>query len=351
MSELLAEAAGTAAFRPALPLEQLAELHIPFRDLGFSAEPEAQIASAVAQATGLTLVVGEPGNGKSSLLAFLADALFSSPAPDDRLCLPLFVPVASRGEDAADLETFGAMAAQSLLGTFDDLTDQQRQLVTAIGSDEVTRQLPSNALNAKVAAKIFGAGVEGGVESRDEVVTVTAAGASVDEYGGLATLAHTLRARKRELILIIEDTDGWTLQDGELGSTLARRFFGSVLAPLATAEVSVVVALQTHWTREVEEFTLLNERAIKRVTLPTFGDRARAEQTVRSVVARRLDWKLSGTHDAAQALTDGAVEALATDLAQRGSIRTVLTLLRDALDRLDGAFPARLDTEHLVETV
>jgi hypothetical protein len=230
------------------------------------------------------------------------------------------------------------------------LTDEQRQAFDRIAAEQITRQMPSNALNAKIAAKVFGAGVEGGVESLDEVVTVTTSSEFVDEFGGLATLSHTLRGRQRELILIVEDTDGWTLQDGDQGSTLARQFFGNVLAPLATAEVSIVVALQTRWTRDVEEFALLNERALKRVTLPTFaGDHA--EETVRRVVARRLDWQLGGTHSATDVLTDGAVQALTTDLSQTGSIRTVLTLLRDALDRLEGHFPERLDTEHLVESV
>jgi hypothetical protein len=350
MSEILARAASLVAFKPALPADQLSELHIPFSELGFDSHPEDLVASAVAQESGLTLVVGAPGNGKSSLLAYVADALANGPAGATRRYLPLFVPVSSRGEDATSLETFGAIAIASLLAVFDDLTHDQRQAFLEATSEEITRQSPSHALNAKLAAKPFGVGVEGGVEARDEVITVTTAGGPADSFGGLATLAHTLRGRDRELILIVEDTDGWTLQDDAKGNTLARLFFGGVLAPLATAEVSLVVALQTRWTTEVEEFEGINERALRRVTLPTFESGDHAEFTVRRVIARRLEWQLGAPHDARDAVTDAAVETLATTLRETGSIRTVLTMLRDTLDQLDGNYPERIDREHLVET-
>jgi energy-coupling factor transporter ATP-binding protein EcfA2 len=346
---ILAELVATAAFRPALPLEQLADLHIPFSELGFDAEPEAAVAEGVQQHSGLTLVVGHPGNGKSSLLAFVAGHLANAATTDDRLYLPLFVPVAARAEDAATLDRFGAIAAANLLATFDDLADEQRRAFLEATAETITREAPSNVLNAKFAAKVFGSGIEGGVESHDEVVTVTTAGGSVDEYGGLTTLAHTLRARNRELVLIVEDTDGWTLQDEHQGADLAHQFFGGVLSHLATAELSVVVALQTHWTRDVESFAHLNERAIKRVILPTFKDEDRAEATVRRIISGRLEWKLGGARNAADAVTDAAVQTLAGRLMATGSIRTVLTLLRDALDQAAGRLPERIDTEHLVE--
>jgi hypothetical protein len=150
-------------------------------------------------------------------------------------------------------------------------------------------------------------------------------------------------------VVVIEDTDGWTLQDGDEGRTLAREFFGRVLAPLATADLSVVVAVQTHWT-ELEAFAALNERAVKRVTLPTFDDEERAEATVRRVIGGRMEWKLGGPRSAADAVTDDAVAALAEHLRRTGSIRGVLTLVRDTLDQLQTAFPDRIGTEHLAES-
>jgi hypothetical protein len=47
---------------------------------------------------------------------------------------------------------------------------------------------------------------------------------------------------------------------------------------------------------------------------------------------------------------DAAVTTLADTLGRTGSIRTVLTLVRDTLDQLGPDYPTRLDTEHLVES-
>jgi hypothetical protein len=349
LSSLLEQLARTGAFRPALRLDELAAVHIPFRELGFDAQPERMIADGIAQHTGITLLVGERGNGKSSLLAHVADRLAGTSSEDGRRYLPLFVPVATRGEDATNLETFGRMAIGSLLAGFDDLSEEQEQAFRAVTAEAISREAPSRSFNASVSAKVFGAGVEGGVASKGEVITVVTSGAAPDDFGGLATLAHTLRGRDRELVVVIEDTDGWTLQDGDEGRTLAREFFGRVLAPLATADLSVVVAVQTHWT-ELEAFAALNERAAKRVTLPTFDDEERAEATVRRVIGGRMEWKLGGARSAADAVTDDAVAALAEHLRRTGSIRGALTLVRDTLDQLQTAFPDRIGTEHLAES-
>jgi hypothetical protein len=349
VSELLARAVAKAAFKAARPLHELAELHVPFAELGFEAHPEEAVSGAIAEQAGLTLLVGRPGNGKSSVLARVANTLANAPASADRSYLPLFVPVAPRGEDAADIGTFGKMTVASLLAAFDDLGATDERALSGMTADQVTRQLPSHTFNADLAAKVFGTGLEGGVEVQGEVVTISKAGEAPDEYGGLPTLAQLLRARGRELIVIIEDTDGWTMQTEDQGAGLAQRFFGSVLAPLAALEVSVVVAVQTRWT-ETEEFDALNERALRRVVLPSFEDENLAETTIRRVITRRLDWALGGSHDASAAITDSAARTLAATLRETGSIRTSLTLLRDALDQLDGNYPDRVDSEHLVET-
>jgi hypothetical protein len=97
VSGLLEPLARAGAFRPGLRLDELAAVHIPFREFGLEAEPERMIAEGIAQHTGVTLVVGERGNGKSSALAYVAGRLASAPGEDGRRYLPLFVPVASRG--------------------------------------------------------------------------------------------------------------------------------------------------------------------------------------------------------------------------------------------------------------
>jgi hypothetical protein len=194
LSSLLEQLARAGAFRPALRLDELAEVHIPFRELGFDARPERMIADGIAQHTGITLLVGERGNGKSSLLAYVADRLAGTASEDGRRYLPLFVPVATRGKDAASLETFGGMAIGSLLAGFDDLSEEQEQAFRAVTAEAISREAPSRSFNANVAAKVFGAGVEGGVASKGEVITVVTSGAAPDDFGGLTTLAQPCAA-------------------------------------------------------------------------------------------------------------------------------------------------------------
>lgn len=338
-----------AAFRPAMLLDELADLHIPFSQLGFRVDPEAQLIEAFAQHSGLSLLIGAPGHGKSSVLAHVADRLSQLPTHEGRYYLPLFVPVAARGEDALDVTTFGAMAIGNLLAAFDDLSEEQARAFAEATAEQITREGPNRTFNARLAAKVFGTGVEGGVESKGEVITVTARPRPLDEFGGLSTLAHTLRGRDRELVVIVEDTDGWTVGSEDEGRPLARGFFGKVLAPLATAEVSIAVAVQTRWT-DLDAFDALNERALKRIALPAFDSEERAAAAIRRVIVGRMEWKLGGRRDAADAVTDAAVAALASDLRRHGSMRTVLTRLRDTLDQLHGRYPERIDTEHLVES-
>ncbi|MDQ4125215.1 MAG: hypothetical protein M3134_06415 [Actinomycetota bacterium] len=343
---VLEELREEVAFRTVMPFDELAALHIPFTEFGFDAAPEEQLVAGLAQNSGLTLLVGRPGNGKSSILAHVAYRLSAAPAEDGRTYLPLFVPVSARADDGIDVTTFGAMAIANLLASFDDLSEEQEKAFSEATAEQVTREGPTRTLNAKLGANVFGANVEGGIESRSEVVSITSGPLPLDEFGGLATLAQTLRGRKRELIVIVEDTDGWTVGSDDEGREVARRFFGDVLAPLSRADVSIVVAVQTAWT-DMDAFVKLNERALRRLELPTFDAEEQALATVRRIIVRRMEWKLGGRRDAADAVSDEAVARLAADLRSHGSIRAVLTLLRDTLDGFGGQYPERIEVEHL----
>ena len=350
MSSLLERINGEGGFNPALDHDELADTHIRFRDLGADSDVEMHLDTAIRRGSGIVLVVGPSGGGKSSLIAFTTRELAGSHAlgSPPRRFLPLYVPVAARGIDAADLRVFGQLAIRQLLSSF-GATLKRRDIrrLERGAADAITRQPPSVSFNPKLTAKGFGLGGELGAQLAGEIVSITTEGATLDEHGGLTTLAHTVRGHEHELVIVIEDTDAWTITDEDQGRDLAREFFGHVVAPLIAADLTVVVAAQTHWD-EVDAFQAVAARAAARVELPTIIGRAQAVRAVACLVQRRASWALGREIPLEDVVTESAVEVLAARLGT-GSFREPLTLLRDALGRLAPTFPDRLDRGHLLE--
>ena len=354
MSGLLERLYAEGAFNPALPQYELAASHIPFGDLGFSPAPEQVLLDAVSQTDGLALVVGESGAGKSSLMAYCAEAL-TDLSRDGRRYLPLLVPVAAHGVEAAKLSTFGRLAVASLLAAL-PVPERERTLLDRMTAQKVTRQLPSKDFNARLALKggapggVASAGADFGLTLRGEVLSISAPGAlDHDPYGGLEQLAHTLRGVQRELVVMVEDTDAWAL-DPDGGLDVARAFFGGVLGPLQAPGFSVVVAAQTHWA-ELDAFNALAERAVARIDVPTYS-RPRAKQVIEAIVAGRISWSLAdeAPHTSDEVLEEDALDVLAARLHETGSVRSALTLLRDTLTRVSAGFPDVLTREHLLDS-
>ena len=314
MSELLARLYAEGAFDPSLAHYELAASHVPLGRLGFNPAPEELLIDAVSRTDGLSLIVGASGSGKSSLIAYCAE-LLTDLRREDRQYLPLLVPVAAHRKDAVQLASFGRIAVASLLAAF-PLDKDRRQKLDQMTAASVTKQLPSTDFNAKLALR--NAGPEFGVTLRGEVLSLSAPGAlDHDPYGGLDELAHLLRGLKRELVVIVEDTDAWALE-ADRGREAARDFFAAVLAPLQAPAFAVVVAAQTQWS-DVEALAALSERAVARIDIPTYETQAR--EVVEQIVRRRIEWALGDgeRHNVGDVLDEEAVTLLAARLRDTGA--------------------------------
>jgi hypothetical protein len=98
-SEVLRELDRRKAFTPAPSLWEMAQTHVPFAELGFAAPPEATARGGLTDGSGLLLVRGDSGGGKSTTLAYVAAKLAGETTPTGRgaICRCSFPsPAASR---------------------------------------------------------------------------------------------------------------------------------------------------------------------------------------------------------------------------------------------------------------
>jgi AAA ATPase-like protein len=350
-SELWRELYDQQAFKPAPSLWELAEAHVPFSELGARQAPEPRVRSGLEEGDGLALLVGAPGSGKSSVLAYVAARLAGSRSDAGRLYLPVFVPVAARPE-ASDLDLFGrGVALEVLLALREQLPKAARERLERQLAEQVSRQRTPPQFNARLAARIPGLSSEAGVKFAGEIVTL-AGRERLDNYGGLRSLGDLARAHGHELIVLVEDTDAWSSIPS--GPEVAEAFFAGVLRPLASdADVAVGVAVQPRW-EELPAFAELKERAVAAVPMPPVPRPPRATRVVAAVLERRVrravGAEVAGEDVIERLLTPDGLETLASEMIERGSLRAPLARLRDTLDRFADGLPERLDREHFLET-
>jgi hypothetical protein len=348
------------AFKPTPSLDELAQAHVPFGEIGIAPAPEPVIANALREAEGMALLVGETGAGKSSVLAWTATSLAAQQTPTDppRAYFPVFVPVAGSPADTADLDAFGRATMHEVLSALKGgFSGRDRKRVEEAMASEVSTHHVGADFNVKLHAKVFGTGVEVAAATARDVVGLVRDG-RLDNYGGIPTLGTILRARGLELILIVEDTDAWAISAESLD--LARSFFRGVARPLATdVDVGVALAVQTPWLsgdRELAEVQLLAEKALTCTPMP----QPASEQEAELILERVLDKRIRRGLDEPEALGDApsravfsaeALAELAREFFERGVPRAVLTYVRDTLDRHSGDLPERIELHHLLASV
>jgi len=338
------------AYRTSLAPWELARIHVPLGSLGITPAPEPALRDVLIRGEGVAMLTGPPGAGKSSVLAYTADQLAGQSTPDgQRRFLPLFVSVASRGEVLDDLDRLGQEVIAELLSAMAPTLPKatQTRLRVALAA-QVSRQHTPARFNAKLAAKLFGAGPEIGVSLAEDTIT-TIGPSRLDSYGGLTTLGNITRGRGHEMVVVFEDTDAWSNVAG--GSELAEKFFAR-LRSLIDADVAIAVAVQDHWLTELRSCQALEERAETSRAMPRLT-REQAASLLRAVISRRTEWELgpdSPSDPPGQLFTTEALEALADRLHAQQNLRASLVWLRNTLDRYHGALPDQVGLEHLLET-
>jgi hypothetical protein len=309
--------------------------------------------TALSDGDGLSLLSGPSGSGKSSVFAAIASELASTANPEGRRFLPIFMPVAAQPEAASDLDAFGRGAiAETLAALRNGLPGPMREKLERGKADEVRLERRGPRFNARLVARVFGAGGDAGIELGGDLVSIAGKG-RLDARGGLRTLSDIVRTRGLELVVIVEDTDAWAITAG--GEEIATAFFSNVLRPVsADVELAIGVAVQDRWADHRGAIEL-RERAVGAVSMPEPADAGQAARLVGAVLARRIEWNLGDTAElgvdpAGDLFSADALEALAGELRTTRSMRAPLATVRDTLDRLADDLPDRIEREHLLDS-
>jgi len=358
-SEVLRELDRRKAFTPAPSLWEMARSHVPFGELGFGAVPEATARGGLVDGTGLVLVRGDSGGGKSSTLAYVCAQLAteSTPTVPPRRYLPVFVPVAGRLEETRNLEAFGRAAVREVLAAIEsNLGEDQRERLRLALADKVTTQHSGPRFNVNIGAGMFGIGGGLGFALAQDLVSVIGA-EPLDGRGGLRSLGDICRARGFELIVCVEDTDGWAQTDRTQD---ARAFFASVARPLASeVELAVAIAVQNTWLEgdeTLDEVAAVRERAVAIASVPAPATEEQAREMVERILDRRIAYALEdrkghAEYTAARLFEEGALAAFGHRLHADRSVRSPLGLVRDVLDRNAGDMPERITDQHVLDVM
>ena len=352
--ELLQALHEARAFKPAPSLWELAATHVPFGELGIADPPEPRMLHGLSERDGVALLFGDSGAGKSSVLSYVTTELAGELTDEEEphRYLPVFVPVV--GQPAAGtLDDFGRAAMLEVLLALRDVAPQEaRERIEAGMGKEVSTQRSGAKFNAKLAAKIFNAGPEMGIELGPDVVTIVRE-QRLDNRGGLKTLGDVVRAHGLELLIAVEDTDAWA--SSAEGEGTARTFFSDVIRPLAAdVDVGVAIAVQSRW-EALDEVVALRERAVSVATMPDPTSEDHARQMIEGILERRIRYGLGERYplpDAPvrEAFADDALAVLAHDLSGSGNFRRPLAIVRDTFDRHADGLPDQFEREHLLDS-
>ncbi len=363
--EILEELRRRAAFKPKPPDYELAIAHVHVADLGISHAIDDRVANAMTtDDEAFVIVTGPPGSGKSSLLSATAVAVTSAEAPPHPL--PLKVPVAHHTAELTPDLLVKAVAqsfAHALRGQLKaaDRRRLERALATSIATGRQSGEVSGHFSAGLPIIKTTMSASMG----KDLVALTT----NAEWQGGgpipsLLALRDMAAAHKARLVVIFDDTDLWSTGDENMAAR-ARSFFSALRVLLECPEVSILVAVQTHWTqtgRNVgaqtraarREYGELAERAGAVLAVPLPASKNQARRLMRAVIDRRVEITLEQAPSPdggwCNALfTPEGVDLLASRCFTR-SIRRAIGDIRDAFDHAD-EMPARIGREHLVEII
>jgi hypothetical protein len=180
----------------------------------------------------------------------------------------------------------------------------------------------------------------------------------------LLALRDLAAAHDTRLVVVFDDTDVWSVGDEQM-ATRAGSFFSALRFLLDCPEVSILVAVQTHWTvtgATTEPKTRIARRAYQelaervgaRLQIPLPQTKVQARKLMAAVVDRRVEIALPNKTPpdsgwSCALFTAAALDLLANRCFTR-TIRVAIADIRDAFDHLDD-MPHQIDREHLLEVI
>ena len=234
--ELLMSLQGAQAFDPAPRQNELHLYHVPFDELTVGDDAEAPLSRAI-QSSERAAVVGRRGQGKSSLIAH-ATRVRAGIAP---FRVPIFV---ESDETVSDPRAFAQHLIRTLTTSATQsglISPEQREAALMASSDRV-HILGEEVAHARSAAEVIAAAVD--------LVTAVASQQVIP-------------------VVVLDDSDGWSLESGTNGSAPARAFFSRVLRIFADFPGALVLAVHEDYL-SMPEFQEVESFLETRITLPAF---------------------------------------------------------------------------------
>lgn len=293
--ELLMSLQGAQAFDPAPRQNELHLYHVPFDELTAGDDAEAPLSRAI-QSSERAAVVGRRGQGKSSLIAH-ATRVRAGIAP---FRVPIFV---ESDETVSDPRAFAQHLIRTLTTSATQsglISPEQREEALMASSDRV-HILGEEVAHTRSAAEVIAAAVD--------LVTAVASQQVIP-------------------VVVLDDSDGWSLESGPNGSAPARAFFSRVLRIFADFPGALVLAVHEDYL-SMPEFQEVESFLETRITLPAFE--VHAEQALGRILERRM--AVQGVKaDLSDVFHEGALEALAHFYREADcNLRKVIWVARAAL--------------------
>ena len=293
--ELLESLQGAQAFDPAPRQNELHLYHVSFDELTGGDGAEASLSRAI-QSSERAAVVGRGGQGKSSLIAH-ATRVRPGIAP---FRVPIFV---EPNETVTDPKAFAQHLIRTLTTSATQtgvISPEQREAALMASSDRV-HILGQEVAHTRSAAEVIAAAVD---------------------------LVAAIASKEVIPVVVLDDSDGWSLESGPNGSAPARAFFNRVLRIFADFPGALVLAVHEDYL-STPEFQEAESFLETRILIPAFEDHA--EHALGHILERRMT--VQGLKsDSSDVFHEGALEALADFYREADcNLRKVIWVSRAAL--------------------
>jgi Cdc6-like AAA superfamily ATPase len=272
--ELIKSLQGAQAFDPAPRQNELHLYHVSFDELTDGGDAEASLSRAI-RSSERAAVVGRGGQGKSSLIAH-ATRVQAGIAP---FRVPIFV---EPNETVTDPKAFAQHLIRTLTTSATQsglISPEQREAALMASSDRV-HILGEEVAHTRSAAEVIAAAID---------------------------LVAAIASKEVIPVVVLDDSDGWSLESGPNGSAPARVFFNRVLRIFADFPGALVLAVHEDYL-STPEFQEAESFLETRISIPAFEDHP--EQALGHILERRMT--VQGLKaDSSDVFHEGALEALA----------------------------------------
>jgi hypothetical protein len=285
------------------------DAHVPFDELNGTREHEAVLEREAARERGASLVIGDVGSGKSSMIAGVAAG-----ASTGRWIVRI---QGGSAEDLLGREGFAHHVAAEAMRAFDrdqHAPDADPGAAEKRLADSRTRETGGHTFGGKAA------------QVRSAIDVVASSRQTSDLYGALDELVDVTGEAGRRMLLVVEDTDVF-MPPQDLGDPAAeeraRHFIAHVL-PFLARELGCpsLVAVNSRYRDLVVDHL---HGTVTIVDVPNLSDPAAALAQIVARLARR-----KGFHTDSTAILDpDAVDRLTRALSGGKSLRDVLRAIYD----------------------